>query len=372
VGAVGLVGGAYLTYKKLFDPHTLTYAGLAGMAQMVAWAPNGTRVASPGVNDTVLVWEPLTGATLQICKLEQDSTMTLSLQNIVWSLDGKQLLALVGLNKRGFISGGTFETVQVQVWDTATGQHIRSFSVTQPEQRRASGLISSTISVSTLSEQYLAVVRLNEIDSKQNRFSQVQVIEIWDVATGQMITTIGGKDLNFYLTLQNMLWAPDHRRLATISYGDTETDVWQIWDASTGQKLHSVSIPSAQKAVWSPDGKSIAAGFDVYDVKTGKRRTTYNLDQMAGTPDLVAWSPDGRWIAASIYRTGHFSPFFGTLLTAVSDTYGSNILFILDTSNGRQVAKYDEGEDKPGNLVWSPDGNSLLLVRSDIEVWRIG
>lgn len=369
--AGGLIGGAYLTYKKLFDPRTLTYAGLAGMAQMVAWAPNGTRVASPGVNDTVLVWEPWTGATLQICKLEQDSTMTLSLQSIAWSLDGKQLLTLVGLNKRGFISGGTFETVQVQIWDVATGQRVRSFSVTQPEKPRASGQVSSTISLSALNEQYLAVVRLNEIDSKQNGFSQVQVIEIWDVATGQMITTLGGKDLKFYLTLQSMLWAPDHRRLATISYGDTETDVWQIWDASTSQKLHSVNIPSAQDAVWLPDGKSIASGLAVYDVETGKKLTTYSLDQYGGTADSVAWSPDGRRIAASIYRDGHFSPFFGTLLAAGSDTYGSNILFILDASNGRQVAKYDEGEDKPGNLVWSPDGNSILLVRSDIEVWRI-
>ncbi len=163
------------------------------------------------------------------------------------------------------------------------------------------------------------------------------------------------------------------RRLTTISDGDTETDaLWQIWDVPTGQKIHSISIPAAQQVAWLPDGKSIASGLAVYDVETGKRLAAYSLDGYGGTADLVAWSPDGKLIAASSYMNGHFSPFFGTLLAAVSDTYGSNILFILDASNGRQVAKYDEGEDKPGNLVWSPDGNSLLLVRSDIEVWRIG
>jgi WD40 repeat protein len=309
----------------------------------------------------------LTGTTLQTRTLEQDSAATISLQNVVWSLDGKQLVALVSVTAVGSV----VEIVHVQVWDAATGQRVRSFAATQPETPQASGQIHSTIYLSALNEQYLAVAKLTEINGKTS-FSQVQVIEIWDVATGQMIATLGGEDRSPDPTVQQMLWAPDHRRLATIRYEDAGGGaVWQIWDALTGQKIHSLSIPFVQQVIWLPDGKSVALGLDVYDVETGNIITTYNLDQYGGTPDAVAWSPDGKRIAGSSFRTGHFSPFFGTLLAASSDTYGSNILFILNTSDGRQTAKYDEGETKPENLVWSPDGKSLLILRSDIEVWRI-
>ncbi len=263
----------------------------------------------------------------------------------MWSLDGKHLLALVRLNEGVTAAGSVVETLHVQVWDAATGQRVRSFPVTQPVKPQASGQLQSTTYLPALNVPYLAMGKLNE--TYGNNASSSQVIEIWDVATGQMIATFGKEDHSPNHLFQGKVWAPDHRRLVTFGYDDAGTStVWQIWDAPTGQKMRSLILKDTQltsRVVWLPDGKSIASGLDVYDVETGRNITTYHLDQ--GSLDAVAWSPNGKRIAVNSFSEGHRLPFLDALFAVGSDTGGSETLFILNASDGRQLAKYD---NRPG------------------------
>ncbi len=78
-------------------------------------------------------------------------------------------------------------------------------------------------------------------------------------------------------------------------------------------------------------------------VETGRNITTYHLDQ--GSLDAVAWSPNGKRIAVNSFSEGHRLPFLDALFAVGSDTGGSETLFILNASDGRQLAKYD---NRPG------------------------
>jgi WD40 repeat protein len=112
---------------------------------------------------------------------------------------------------------------------------------------------------------------------------------------------------------------------------------------------------------WSQDARSLAVGNVLYEVATGRQIATY---PPAGTLVSQAWSPDGRRLAVSTYS--------GTGLYSSKDS----VLSLIDSATGRLIARYDQG-DNPStlgskSLVWSPNGQELLVVRNGIEIWRAG
>lgn len=74
-----------------------TYGGHTGVVDVVAWAPDGQRIASGGDDTTVQVWNAADGGTRFVYRHH-----TQEVRAVAWSPDGTRLA-----------SGGADRTVQV-------------------------------------------------------------------------------------------------------------------------------------------------------------------------------------------------------------------------------------------------------------------
>ena len=124
--------------------------------------------------------------------------------------------------------------------------------------------------------------------------SDVNVVTLWDVATGTLRQTLTGRTVDVY----SIAFSPDGKLLA--SGGDDMTI--HLWDVAAGTLRQTLMGDPyvAWSAAFSPDGKLLASGGDqtikVWDVATGTLRQTL----VVGTHDTysVAFSPDGKLLAS--------------------------------------------------------------------------
>lgn len=91
-----------------------------GLGAPLRFSPDGTRIAAPGRDACVRVWDATTGAAL----LEIPGAHQTDISSLRWSTDGTRLLT------SGTDSG-------VRVWDAVTGQMLRSFRGHRGDVREA-------------------------------------------------------------------------------------------------------------------------------------------------------------------------------------------------------------------------------------------
>ena len=105
---------------------------------------------------------------------------------------------------------------------------------------------------------------------------------------------------------ESVVYSPDGQTLASTSWDAT---VVKIWDAQTGELLHTLRHQdSVNSVVYSPDGQTLAstlpldATVKIWDAQTGELlHTLQHQDQ--GPVDSVVYSPDGQTLA-SMSRDG--------------------------------------------------------------------
>lgn len=221
------------------------------------------------------------------------------------------------------------------------------------------------------------------LGSRQNtgRASNTPVASVTGSATASTgrYTGIAPRQAYEVARVQKMAWSPDGSIMAT-AYGGTV----ELWEASSGRFLHSVTAKEVRKLAWSPDSRTLAidsAGSNVrlIDAATGQERANLHFAEPKGNPTydgganllIIAWSPDSTMLAT------HFTdiPPFGS-----GEAGPSVVLGLWDAATGEQVRSISvvPAEGRRGNpqdgrnkLVWSPDGRFLASISIDglIKVW---
>ncbi|SIO58316.1 WD40 repeat [Singulisphaera sp. GP187] len=128
-------------------------------------------------------------------------------------------------------------------------------------------------------------------------------IKVWDSRTGQLIRTIGKAHSGY---ASSIAYHPDGLHLASVGADDRV----KIWDLTTGLPMfdrpsrpHHV-FGTAYAAVFSPDGRQLAAGSDGV-VTTWDWRNDRPLHSFPGhekRPISVAFSRDGQRLATGAWR----------------------------------------------------------------------
>ena len=174
-------------------------------------------------------------------------------------------------------------------------------------------------------------------------------------------------------TAQDVVWAPESRRLAY-----SAPDGVHVLTTAGADRI--VDARSAGTVRWSPDGKTLAfvAGNGIVLRRSGRERVLVSV-----TPPSFAWSPDGRRIAYGtqegiflvaaasgrtrlVYRPQSTQPIPPTALELTFSRNGRFLAFAFGTEirilamrtlHARTLRV--QGHD----LSWSPDGRRLLYVQ---------
>ena len=123
MAVLGLTGGAFSLSRLLLPGETTsvqtrppvqklpyTYAGHSGPVLSVAWSPDGKRIASASVDQTVQVWAAQSGSLLQTYNGHRGTVWS-----VAWSPDGKRIAS-------------ASEDRAVQVWEVESGSLLRTYN----------------------------------------------------------------------------------------------------------------------------------------------------------------------------------------------------------------------------------------------------
>jgi WD40 repeat protein len=286
---------------------------------------------------------------------------------VAWSADGKAVA-----------TAGDDRTIRL--WDPATGQQTASL----PGIAR---------------EGYGGPVVAFTADLKLAAVNYWGEVTIRKVADGTVLARIDpildrGQRSAFRPDVFAMAFSPDGQRLATAgsvaAVGGPHGlpgGIVIVWDVDSGMFVHKSSRLStaASSVAWSADGKHLAAGTNgaggelpepgevrVWDAATGNVLHSFKVTgdvkqgEWASAAD-VAFGPDGTWIAAPVTAGSRGAP-AGLL---IDDTGASVRVWDLATGSSSQPVKGLKAS--VGRVVFSPDGKTLATAGSDriVRAWDV-
>jgi WD40 repeat protein len=361
----------------------------------IALSPDGKLLASSGSDNAIRVWEVDTGRELQVFKGHENH----SILPLVFSRDGKKVISgspdstirvwalstgvnteRVSLHAAGIggiavspdskMIASLGKDGKVIVSNTSTGEMILSIDDRRPDysysivftpdnkrlvyinQRNTvkivdlnSAQVIRSLDIKAVSSQMSYPWAISQDASKVVAVAEMDTCEIWEIQSGQKLTTIKGT----YFVFCN--FSPDGKTLATSFLDGTV----KLWDVATGKELATLNGLRLPRAlVFSPNGKVLATSgisgeIKLWDVETRKER--FLLKGHTATPDALAFSFDGKRLASG---------------------GGDPTIRLWDVEAGQQMITLSGHSKFVSGLAFPPDGSFLASGSEDktIRFWR--
>lgn len=266
-----------------------------------------------------------------LCKYD---VHTAGVITVDWSPDGSRIA-----------SGGLDGTAQI--WDAATGQHIRTYR----GHSRKHDFAFLTPAVYT--------VRWSPDSTRIASAGNGASIQIWNPTNGQKIVTYKGHS-RVLPSIFDAVWSPDGQRIASTNMSlSLLEEAIHIWGATDGQRLLKINLrdtfiksSSPGGVAWSPDGTRLAGArsqtVQIFHAETGRRILTYN--EHTGWTCSVNWSPNSKYLASAEAQT----------------------IRVWDATTGTTLGTYRAHERTIRDFAWSPDGRYIASASEDntVHIWE--
>ena len=366
-----------------------TFSGHTNTTYGVAFSPDGTKLASGGLDRKIKIWDVLTGTTtltlaghqgavnavtfspdgLHVASASSDGDVLIwdiGLAREVYALDTAESSNRVAVNADGEKMAQGVEN-EAKIWDVATGVELfslqhelpvgavaftpdRKFLVTTDEvnQIHVWELESQTNILTIKSGQaFLNAVTVSPDGTQIASGGEDGMVRVWDSISGNLLFAINGH----VAPVTWLAYSPDGKWLASAGVDDRVI----LWNAKTGDKadVFSGHTDVVWSVAFSADGRRIVTAsrdstVKVWDVESGEVLLT--LQGHTGTVVSATFSPDGTRIA-SAGRDG---------LTNLWDAQTGELLLTLP-GNGSGVQ----------SAAFTPDGKFLITTSDALRVYAI-